>query len=142
MLPNLANSNYFIENKIVVADAQIATICLFKHSNVKYTLFFPMDFVRRISDAAAKSAVGTHDLQENKLITIVGALELFKTHVILLLKNDNESALLPLNKEYSAVFTEQDISDINAWKCQLFIIYKKKHHCRCDECYDYDIVSL
>jgi hypothetical protein len=98
-----------------------------------------MDLVRRISDAAAKSAVGTQDLQENKPIPIVGAQKRFKTHVILLLKNDNESALLPLNKEYSAVFTEQDMSDINARKCQLFIIYKK-NHCGCDECYDYDIV--
>jgi hypothetical protein len=99
-----------------------------------------MDLARRISAAAAKSAVGTHELQENKLIPIVGATKLFKSYIILLLKTDNKPAVLSLNKEFSAAFTDQDVNDINTRKCQLFVIYKK-HHCGCNECYYYDIVS-
>jgi hypothetical protein len=84
-----------------------------------------MDLARRISVAAAQSAVGTHDLQENKLIPTVGAQKFFKSYIVLLLKNDNGPAVLSLHKEYSAAFTDQDVTDINTRKCQLFVIYKK-----------------
>jgi hypothetical protein len=99
-----------------------------------------MDLARRISAAAAKSPVGTHELQENKLIPIVGAKRFFGSQILLLLHNNNSGVILCLNKEYSAVFTEQDVTDINTRKCRLFVIYKK-HHCGCNDCHYYDIVS-
>jgi hypothetical protein len=85
-----------------------------------------MDLARRISVVAAKSAVGTHDLQENVLITIIGAKTFFKSEVLLLLKTDNDGAVLCLNNEYCAVITDKDITDINIRKCNFFIIYKKQ----------------
>jgi hypothetical protein len=84
-----------------------------------------MDLVQRIAVVAAKSTVGTHDLQQNKLLPIIGAKKFFGSQVVLLLKNDYSAAILCLRKEYSDVFTNQDIVDINSHKRKYFIIYKK-----------------
>jgi hypothetical protein len=98
-----------------------------------------MDLARRIS--AAKFAEGeTPDLQENKLIPIIGAKRFFSSQVILLLCKHNGPAIVCLNKEISDIFTEQDITDIESNKCHLFLIYKK-HNCGCNNCHYYEIVS-
>jgi hypothetical protein len=47
------------------------------------------------------------------MIPIVGAQKFFNSQVVLILKNDKEPAVLLLHKEYSAVFTDQDVTDIN-----------------------------
>jgi hypothetical protein len=99
-----------------------------------------MNLARRIS--AAKFAEGeTPDLQENKLIAIIGAKRFFGPHVLLLLRKHNGPAILCLNKEISDVFTDQDLTDIDSHKCHLFLIYKK-HNCGCNDCHYFDIVSV
>jgi hypothetical protein len=97
-----------------------------------------MDLAHRIS--AAKFTEATSDLQENKLIPIIGAKRFFGNQVILLFQKHNGAGMLCLNKEISDILTEQDVTDIDSHKYHLFLLYKK-HNCGCNNCHYFEIVS-
>jgi hypothetical protein len=69
-----------------------------------------MDLSQRISNVAAETAVGKNELDLNKLYPITCATRFFGTKVVLLFrKTEDHATILYLNKEYSDVFTDDDI---------------------------------
>jgi hypothetical protein len=100
-----------------------------------------MDHGHRISNVEARIGVKKHEyLKLNILYTIIQALRppCFTSTVDLILnKSEDDVSFLFLSEEYSDVFTDEDIEDINSHQYKYFLVCRKRS---CD-CYYYNIAS-